>query len=135
MDPSQTNGLQEATLLARFDNGFPIELIVQLYFCGEADNGDLVILDSLVTGNSTVEAAELDDNGNFVASTESELRVKATSKKLAGLNGATKILIDMKVQSAEDGTKAGKFYTTSKMGVRLGLVATVSIPTSSESDQ
>ncbi len=35
------------------------------------------------------------------------------------------MLLDLKVQSPENGTKAGKFYTTSEMRIKLGLIATI----------
>jgi hypothetical protein len=100
-------------------------MIIQLYFCNEDQNGDLIIIDSLITGSNAVAAAELDDNGNVLSSGVSELSVLANSKKLADIAEATKMLLDLKVQSPENGTKAGKFYTTSEMRIKIGLIATI----------
>jgi hypothetical protein len=117
--------VDEANIIGQFENDFPIEMIIQLYFCNEDQNGDLIIIDSLITGSNAVAAAELDDNGNVLSSGVSELSVLANSKKLADIAEATKMLLDLKVQSPENGTKAGKFYTTSEMRIKIGLIATI----------
>ena len=117
--------VDKANIIGQFENDIPIEMIIQLYFCNEDQNGDLIIIDSLITGSNAVAAAELDDNGNVLSSGISELSVLANSKKLADIADATKMLLDIKVQSPENGTKAGKFYTTSEMRIKLGLIATI----------
>jgi len=125
IETSSLDGIQEAILKANFSNGFPVEMIIQLYFCQEDEYGDLIKLDSLVSGNNRVDAANLDDNGNFISNGESSLSVVANSNTLDNLSKSNKLLIDFSVQSPENGTKAGKFYTTSEMGIQLGLITTI----------
>ena len=131
-----TKNVTSATLKLIFNNGFPLESVVQVYFAdstifGKAGN----IVDSLFTDTSepnvtangwNLTSAQVDANGKVTGSTPSVLKMELTLEKLEKLKSKKQsfILIGVKFnsnKSQEPDKKFVKIYSDYKMGIKMGV--------------
>lgn len=108
-------------ITATFENEFPIDVSVQAYFVDDNFN----ILDSLTSENRTILAANIDSLGNYISPGESSLLESLEGSRMENLANASQIILDIKVNTPENGTQSGKFYANKGLKFKLGLVATL----------
>lgn len=108
----------DAQFIATIENSFPIEAEIQLYFM----NTVMDTIDSLLVGENSLAAGQLDLQGNVTGSNITNFTIDVPNYKLKNLTSASFILLDVKVQTPQEGKKAAKFYLDSKMDINLGII-------------
>jgi hypothetical protein len=114
-----------ATLRTNITSEYPIEADVQMYFL----DANYLVLDSLFsTGYQVVvPSSTIDLNGELVSASTKQTDMPVDEAKVEMLKGAKYIVIASKLATANNGATAAKFYSTYKMNVKLGVLATVKI--------
>lgn len=108
------------------NNGFPIDILVQVYFVsqtGDTINPTYNILDSLIVPNQLfMRSAQIDVNtGKVTAPTEKTTDVYADRAKLARITGANKLFIRAFGASTNNGNTNVKIYSDYKLTVKIGV--------------
>lgn len=104
------------------DNGFPLDMNIQLYFLNE--NGDRI--DSLLTGTnkSLLEAAAIDNTGRVTSPTTNTIEEYFSAERFERIEReATQIEVHSSIATINEGSESVKIFTDYTVGIRLGMVA------------
>ncbi|MEL7339918.1 MAG: hypothetical protein AAGM67_05470, partial [Bacteroidota bacterium] len=118
LDVSAADILESAGLLLLTENGFPLELGVQVYFL---DGGDQT-LDSLFTDlRPILSAAAVDEVGRVSSASAERQEITLDQQKLSALLEAEKIAIRANVSTTDAGSVPVRIYEDYGLGFKLGL--------------
>lgn len=113
-----------ATLKIDLSNSFPVEILLDLVFT-DVDYEPIEIIK--VGEESKIPHGKVDANGNVTSPSTLETEIVVDEDVAANIANATYLILDIKVQSPEEGSVPVKFYTDSQLDVVLGILSQLKI--------
>jgi hypothetical protein len=114
----------EATMKTIITNELPVDINVQAYFLDE----NYEVIDSLYDEYTPiVTSSEIDGNGEVVSSSVADTDTELNEEKTARLKPARHIVTSTRFSTANNGLTAAKFYSSMKVGIKLGVIAKVRV--------
>ncbi len=104
------------------ENGFPVDVNMQLYFLDEND----VLLDSLSSNfeESVLLSADIDGDGNVIAPKTNSRIYPVNEERFTRLKYEGKqIVLKTEFSTANGGTQSVRFYSEYDLKIRLGVIA------------
>jgi hypothetical protein len=118
VDEQISNDVDWAMIRAYTNNGFPLDINMQVYFVDTLYNK----LDSLVIPNQLIlKSAHVNTSGIVTSSTENIYDGKITNDRLGHLKKTKYILVKSVAATANNGVANVKIYADYKLDIRLGL--------------
>lgn len=107
------------------ENGLPLEVSTQVYFMDSNEN----YLDSLFNEQNwnILPSGVVDGNGKVIMTTYNKVEVFLTDSQIDNLFIAEKTMVQIMVETTDEGTRDIKFYSTNSLGFKLGARAEVSV--------
>lgn len=113
----QFKEINEALLRLNIENGFPFEIDLQVYLL-DSNN---TLLDSLIsTQTSLLPAAQVDVNGDVIASSMSNSDIGISSSTLANLSNTKKLVIRGGLSTSNNGQRV-QIYDFYELGIKMGM--------------
>ncbi|MEM6801421.1 MAG: hypothetical protein AAF696_08455 [Bacteroidota bacterium] len=112
--------VEEASLTLITENGFPLDLKVQLYFLDRQG----VVQDSLFDSFAQLlSAAPVDANGKVSQISESTVEIELNADRWYRLQNSAEIRVKAEIATTSGGTVPVKFYEDYKLQIKLGALA------------
>lgn len=112
-----------AALLINAKNGLPLGVDIELVFMDSISGEEF--------GQSVqtvlLDAAQVDDNGDIIASSSSNNEIALTAENIPFYQNANAIKFTANIASPEDGTKPAKIKTTNEIYLSVGLKAGIDL--------
>jgi hypothetical protein len=107
------------------ENGLPLEVSTQVYFMDSNEN----YLDSLFNEQNwnILPSGVVDEDGKVIMTTYNKVEVFLTDSQIDNLFIAEKTMVQIMVETTDEGTRDIKFYSTNSLGFKLGARAEVSV--------
>jgi len=131
LETSGYDEIKEIEFRASFENGFPLDVDVQIYFADSLGPDSIIRIDSLIKDKSAgklIASAEVDANGDVTEKTKSTTSIIFDNDGFEKINNMTnpKMILKATLNSAENGAVAVKLYShyglKMQVGVRVDLV-------------
>lgn len=123
-DASAFDKIRSAVLKIAFDNGFPVDLDIQVHFADAQYN----TLDSLVAGGAWLaKSAAVNTTGDVTANKTSFGNISVDETKMEALREASYIILNIGVATTDNGTTPVKFYTHYNLGLKLGIISQINL--------
>lgn len=125
---SSFDDIDYALFRINVDNGFPVDLGLQLYF--EDDNG--LLIDSMFDGPLVIKTAAVDGTGRVSSATNTLKDVRVDYDKYHRLQKATKMRVRARIETPFNtgGTQDRvRFFSEYRMGLKIGVQTKLSIVT------
>ncbi|MTI32127.1 hypothetical protein [Xanthovirga aplysinae] len=123
-DGEALEDFKRALFRLRTNNSFPLDAALQVYFLNEEE----LTLDSLIHpnlegeyNNLLLKAAEINDNGEVINSSDHLLDIELNESQLETLRKTKKLKIKSLVSSPDNGTKSVHLNANASIEVDLGL--------------
>lgn len=122
-EPMETNlddieNIESAELKVIIDNGIPIEAGIQIYFLDDQDNK----IDSLYSNfEQIIGSANVDSNGNVTSANETTSYVNFTAERVEKIKQSSKMLMGVKMSTANNGNTPVRISTQHEMEVKIGM--------------
>lgn len=114
--------MEDASLRIQTENGFPVELSMQLYFI----NSQGTVVDSLYENfQQVLQAAEVNAEGRVIAPEIVNFDIDIPEEKRIRISDATDVAIEFKTQSLNDGQTIVKIFDDYTFALRVGWRATL----------
>lgn len=121
-DATLYQGIKSASFKLVTENGFPLDVDIQVYFL----DGNGTLLDSLLTSpnQQLLQAAPVDNNGRVTEANSSTIEEVFTKDRFTQLDiNARKILVRANLATLNNGTESVRIYSDYTIGIRLGMIA------------
>ena len=121
---STMSNFAPATIKINLKNGFPVEIILNLIFCDSAMNS----IETITIGeDSRIPAGTIDERGNVTEPSVLDTEILISEEIAENIKEAQFLILDVKIQSPEDGTVPVKFYTDNEMEIKIGILSQLKI--------
>ncbi|MFT6844248.1 MAG: hypothetical protein ACJAUV_000422 [Flavobacteriales bacterium] len=109
--------INTATLRVVLDNGFPFSIDFQVYLLDETN----VVLDSLInTESKLLVGAQVDINGDVIASSLSSSDIGLSAETIANLGKTKRLVIRSGLSTSNNGQRV-KLYDFYELNIRMGM--------------
>lgn len=116
----QIDQLNEILFRANFDNGFPFDVSVQLYFADE----NYTVIDSLFDGEEIILASgTVDGSGKVTSSTEKMTDAILDKAKLQKVSSFKNLIFKTSASTTDNGNTPVKIFADYRVGFKLGIKA------------
>jgi hypothetical protein len=113
----QFKEINDASLRVNIENGFPFEIDLQVYLLDSINT----VLDSLITSQtSLLTAAQVDGNGDVVASSVSNSDIGLSSKTINNLGNTKKLVIRGGLSTSNNGQRV-QIYDFYELKIAMGM--------------
>lgn len=126
------SGVKFAEFVGEVVNGLPVDLDIQLYFM----DATYTTFDSLIVkSNKFAPAGTVDVNGDVTSNTTTAISIMAGTDVIAQFNNAEYLLMDVTINTPDEGETSAKFITTSEIAIQLGIKVQAGINFNNDEDQ
>lgn len=131
--PDSELNYEKLTFKVNLENGFPVDLKMQLYFYKvdsvNPSNITYTVVDSLIPHNNNIlNSCTVDANGQIISATKSSNTFELVKDRVTKIQNANKIIFKAVMNTTNGGNTAVRFLSTSYLNVRLGMRAKLNIP-------